>query len=83
MCVSVPALSVQVRTFVTRQLHFHYVINICYNTDSIENTASNSSSIVARLFAAGTFLPSRCLPTAVCSGSVVPVCWGRYTQTAI
>jgi hypothetical protein len=35
-----------------------------YDTDRIENEASNNSSIIARVFvAAGTGLPSRCLAT--------------------
>jgi hypothetical protein len=43
-------------------LSFHYVLNIRYDMDHIENTASNSSSIVACAFTAtGTYLPSHCL----------------------
>jgi hypothetical protein len=39
-------------------------MSIWYDTDRIEDTASNSSSIVACVFVAtGTCLPSRCLTT--------------------
>jgi hypothetical protein len=43
-----------------------------YDTDRMVNTESNSSSIVACIFvAAGNCLSSRCLATAVSSGSTV------------
>jgi hypothetical protein len=35
-----------------RLLSFRYILNILHFTDSIENTASNSSAIVARVFVA-------------------------------
>jgi hypothetical protein len=45
---------------------------IWYDMDHIENTASNSSSIVACVFiAAGKCLPSHCLDTAFFSGSTI------------
>jgi hypothetical protein len=43
---------------------FHYIFSIRYRTDRIENTATNSSSIVACVFvAAGMCLLSSCLAT--------------------
>jgi hypothetical protein len=45
---------------INRLLSFHYILSILYNTDCIENTASNSSVV-----AAGTCLPNLCLATAV------------------
>jgi hypothetical protein len=53
-------------------------IEIDLGIGHIENTAFNSSSIVACvLIAAGTCLPSRCLVTAVSSGSTIPP-FSRY-----
>jgi hypothetical protein len=43
-------------------LSFHYILIIGYDTDRIENTAYNKSSIVACVFVtAGTCSLSRCL----------------------
>jgi hypothetical protein len=45
-----------------RLFSFHYTLSIWYNTDFVENTAFNSSSIVACVFVtSGTCLQSRCL----------------------
>jgi hypothetical protein len=68
-------------------LSFHYILSVWYDTNRIEKTASNSSSIVACVFvAAGTCLPSLCLPTAVSSVSTIPAFrlrgGGTDTQTA-
>jgi hypothetical protein len=47
-----------------RLLSFHYILNFRYDTDRTENTAFNSSHIVACIFVtAGTCLPSRYLST--------------------
>jgi hypothetical protein len=35
-----------------RLLSFHYILNILYDTDCIENTASNSSFVISCVFIA-------------------------------
>jgi hypothetical protein len=42
-------------------LSFHYILNILYNMDRTENTASSSSSIACAFFTVGTCLPSCCV----------------------
>jgi hypothetical protein len=52
-----------------RLLSVHYIFSIWYDTDRIENTASNSSSVVACVFVvAGTCLPSRSRKTGFSGG---------------
>jgi hypothetical protein len=48
-----------------RLLSIHFILRIWYDTDHIQNIASNNSSIIACVFiAAGTSLPSRLHATA-------------------
>jgi hypothetical protein len=54
-------------------LSFHYKLRVSLGTGRIENTVSNSSSIVTGVFvAARTCLQSRCLAVAVPSGFTIP-----------
>jgi hypothetical protein len=63
-----------------RLLFFCYIFSICYDMESIENNASDSYSVAACVFtAAGTCLPSLCLPAAVSSGFNIN--WGTQTAT--
>jgi hypothetical protein len=69
---------------INRLVSFRYILSIWYNTDPIENTATNSSPIVAYvLFATGTFLPSHCLATPVSFGSIILAfkSWGAHAHT--
>jgi hypothetical protein len=70
--------------------YFHYILSILYDTDRIDNTASNSSIVACVFFAMGACLLSCCLSTAVSSCFTVPYFrrWGEgahihtYTHTA-
>jgi hypothetical protein len=61
----------------------HYILNILQDTGRMENTASNSSIADMYFFAAGTCLSSRCLATAVSSGSTIPDFWGHTGNKVI
>jgi hypothetical protein len=50
---------------------FHYILSTCYDTGHIENTAFNSSVVVCIFVASGTYLPSRCIATAVSAGFTI------------
>jgi hypothetical protein len=48
---------------------FHYILNVCYDSDHIENTASDSPIVAGIFVAAGKCLTSRCVAMEVSSGS--------------
>jgi hypothetical protein len=71
VCISVlrmnhskPNLTQEVLGRTNRLISFHYIFSISYDTDRIENIASNGSSIFVFVFlATRTYLQSRCLAT--------------------